>query len=87
MQNVRKSVANANGFNMEKTRQSSFWILKPKATNTTERHLINDDKDITELKRACICKFYKNLFEKNISKSDSERESLLNSIALPNLNY
>ena len=35
---------------------------------------------------ACICKFYRNLFERNFSKSDSERESFLSSIALPNLN-
>ena len=61
---------------------------KQEAINTTVRHLIDDDKDITNIKEinACICKFYKNLFKKNVSKSDSERESFLNSIALPNLN-
>ena len=58
-----------------------------KAINTTVRHLIDDDKDITDLKEinACICKFYKNLFKKNVSKSDSEKKSFLDSIALPNL--
>ena len=58
-----------------------------KAINTTVRHLIDDDKDITDLKEinASICKFYKNLFKKNVSKLDSEKESFLNSIALPNL--
>ena len=35
---------------------------------------------------ACIYKFYKNLFKNNVSKSNSERESFLNSMALPNLN-
>ena len=34
---------------------------------------------------ACICKFYKKLFKKNVSKSDSENESFLNSIDLPNI--
>ena len=34
----------------------------------------------------CICKFYKNLFKKDVAKLDSEGESFLNSIALPNLN-
>ena len=60
---------------------------KQKAINVTVRHLIDDDKDITELKeiKACICKFYKKLFKKNVSKSDSEKKSFLNSIALPNL--
>ena len=58
-----------------------------KAINTTVRHLIDDDKDITDLKEinACICKFFKNLFKKNVSKSDSEKKSFLDSIALPNL--
>ena len=65
---------------MEKNRQ--------KAINTTVRHLTDDDKDITDFKEinACICKFYQNLFKNNVSKSDSERESFLNSITLPNLN-
>ena len=51
------------------------------------RHVIDDDKDINVLKEinACICKFYKNLFKKNVSKSDSEKKSFLDSIALPNL--
>ena len=63
-------------------------LEKQKAINTTVRYLIDDGKDITDLKEinTCICKFYKNLFKKNVSKSDSERESFLNSIALPNLN-
>ena len=63
-------------------------LEKQKAINTTVRHLIDDGKDITDLKEinACICKFYKNLFKKNVSKSDSEKKSFLDSIALPNLN-
>ena len=54
---------------------------KQKAINATVRHLTDDDKDITDLKElnVCICKFYKNLFKKNVSKS------FLNIIALPNL--
>ena len=60
-------------------------LEKQKAINTTVRHLIGNDKDITDPKEinVCICKFYKNLFKNNVSKSDSERESFLNSIALP----
>ena len=63
-------------------------LEKQKAINTTVRHLIDNDKDITDPKEinVCICKFYKNLFKNNVSKSDSERESFLNSIVLPNLN-
>ena len=59
-----------------------------KAINAIVRHLIDDIKDITDVKKinACICKFYKNIFRTNVSKSDLERESLLNSIGLPNLN-
>ena len=59
-----------------------------KAINAIVRHLIDDIKDITDVKKinACICKFYKNIFRMNVSKSDLERESLLNSIGLPNLN-
>ena len=34
---------------------------------------------------ACMCKFYENLFKKNVSKSDSEKKLFLNSIASPNL--
>ena len=62
-------------------------LKKQKAINTTVRQLIDDDEDITDLKEinACICKFYKNLFKKNVAKSDSEKKSFLNSIALPNL--
>ena len=62
-------------------------LEKQKAINSTVRHLNDDDKDITDLKEinTCICKFYKNLFKKNASKSDSEKKSFLNSIALPNL--
>ena len=85
---MQKSVANVNGINMEKNQQSFFWILKKKRViTTTLRHLIDNDKDITDLKEvnAFICKFYKNLFKNNVSKLDSERESFLNIIALPNL--
>ena len=80
---VKKSVANVNGINMEQNQHK-----KQKAINATVRHLIDDAKDITDVKKinACICKFYKNIFRKNVSKSDLERESLLNSIGLPNLN-
>ena len=62
-------------------------LEKQKAINTIVRHLIDDGKDVTDLKEinACICKFYKNLFKKNVYKSDSEKKSFLNSIALPNL--
>ena len=62
-------------------------LKKQKAINTTVRQLIDDNEDITDLKEinACICKFYENLFKKNITKSDSEKKSFLNSIALPNL--
>ena len=54
---------------------------KQKAINATVRRLTDDDKDITDLKEinVCICKFYKNLLKKNVSKS------FLNSIALPSL--
>ena len=78
-QKVRQSVANVNGIYMEK-----FFLNleKQKALNTKVRHLIDDLNEIN----ACICKFYKNLPEKNVSKSDLERESLLNNIVLPNLN-
>ena len=49
---------------------------------------MDEAKDVANLKEinACICKFYKKLFKKNVSKSYSERELFLNSIALPNLN-
>ena len=59
-------------------------LEKLKAINTTVTHLIDDAKDITDLKEinTCICKFYKNLFKGNICKLDSERESFFNSIAL-----
>ena len=69
-------------------RQSSFWILKNKNYKYNVRHLIDDTKDITDLKEinACICKFYKNLFKKNASKLYSDKESFLNRIVLPNLN-
>ena len=62
-------------------------LKKQKAINTTVRQLTDDNEDITDLKEinACICKFYENLFKKNITKSDSEKKSFLNSIALPNL--
>ena len=71
----------------EKPTKFFLNLEKQKAINTTVRHLIDNDKDITDLKgiNACICKFYKILFKNNVSKSDSERASFLNSIALPNL--
>ena len=58
-------------------------VEKQKAINTTIRHLIDDGKDITNLKEinACISEFYKNLFKKNVSKSDSKKKSFLDSIA------
>ena len=76
---------------MQKSVAQTKFLLNPerqKAINTTVRHLIDDTKDITDLKEinTRISKFYKNLFKKNISKSDSERKLFLNSIALPNLN-
>ena len=63
-------------------------LEKQKAIHATVRNLIYDAKDITDLKEinACICKFYEKLFKNNVSKSDLERESLLNGIVLPNLN-
>ena len=65
-----------------KTDKVLFESRKTKAINTTVRHLIDDDKDITDLKEinACKCKSHKNLFKNNVSKSDSERELFLNSI-------
>ena len=71
----------------EKPAKFFLNLEKQKAINTTVRHLIDDGKDITDPKEinACICKFYKNLFKKNVSKSDSEKKSFLGSIALPNL--
>ena len=71
----------------EKPTKFFLNLEKQKAINTTVRHLIDDGKDITDLKEinACICEFYKNLFKKNVSKSDSEKKSFLDSIALPKL--
>ena len=67
----------------EKPTKVFLNVEKQKAINATVRHLIDDDKDINrEDINACISKFYK----KNVSKADSERESFLNCIALPNLN-
>ena len=66
-----------------------FLNLEKQVTiNTKAKHLIDNYKDITDLREinAYICKFYKNIFKNNVSKSDSERKSFLNSIALPNLN-
>ena len=85
---VQKSVANVTGINMEKTNKVLFESWKTKTINTTVRHLIDDTKDITDLKEinACISKFYKNLFKKNASKLYSDKESFLNRIVLPNLN-
>ena len=59
-----------------KTDKVLFEYKKQKGINTTVRHIINNDKETTDVKEinACICNFYKNLFKKNISKSDSERE-------------
>ena len=64
-------------------------LKKQKAINTTVRHLNVDIKVITDLKeiKAYICKFSKKKLKKNVSKADSERDSLLNSIVLPNLNF
>ena len=83
-QKVRKSVANVIGMNIEKV---IFEFGKQKAINTTLTYLTDDGKDITDLKgiNACMCKFHKSLFENNVSKSNSEKKSFLNSIALPNL--
>ena len=70
-QKVRKSVADVNGTNMQKNPTKFFLNLeKQKAINTTVRHLIDNDKDITDLKaiNACICKFSKDLFKMNVSK-------------------
>ena len=66
-----------------------FESWKTKVINATVRHLLDDARDITNLKEiyACMYKFYKNLFKKNVSKSNSEREWFLNSITLPNLNF
>ena len=71
----------------EKPTKFFLNLEKLKAINTTVRHLIDEGKDITDLKEinACICEFCKNLFKKNVSKSDSEKKSFLGSIALPNL--
>ena len=73
----------------EKPTKFFLNLEKQKAINTTARHLIDDGKDIADLKEinACICKFYKNFFKKNVSKSDSEKISFLDSIALPNLTF
>ena len=71
----------------EKPAKFFLNLEKQKVINTIARHLIDDTKDITDVKKinACLCKFYKNFFKKNVSKSDSERESFFNSITLPNL--
>ena len=71
----------------EKPTKFFLNLEKQKAIFTTVRHLFDDGKDITDLKEinACICKFYKNLFKKNVSKSDSEKKSFLDIIALANL--
>ena len=73
--------------NGEKPTKIFLNLEKQKAINTAIRHLIDDDKKITDHKEinVCICKFYKNLFKKNVSKSESEKESFLKNIALPNL--
>ena len=58
----------------EKSTKFVLNLEKQKAINTTARLLIDDNKDITDLKeiKTCICKFYKNLFKNNACKSDSE---------------
>ena len=60
-----------------------FWKTKSYKYNS-----IYDAKDITDLKEvtACISNFIILPFKKNVSKSDSEWESFLNSITLQNLN-
>ena len=52
----------------EKPTKFFLNLEKQKAINTTVRHLIDNDNDITDLKEinACICKFYKNLFLKRM---------------------
>ena len=67
---VQKFVPNVNGINMEKNRQSSFWILKNKAINATVRHLIDDAKDITDLKKRSVFLYV------NSTKTFLERISL-----------
>ena len=59
----------------EKPTKFFLNLEKQKSISTTVRHLIDDEKDITDLKEinTCICNFYKNLFKKNISKSDLEK--------------
>ena len=78
-----------NGINIHGEKPTKFFynFEKQNAINTTVSHLITDHKDITDFKdiNVCVSKFYKNLFKKNISKSDSERESFLTSVVLPNL--
>ena len=71
----------------EKPTKFFLNLEKQKAINTTVKLLIDDGKDITDLNKinACICEFYKNLFKKNVSKSDSVKKLFLDSIALPNL--
>ena len=60
--------------NGEKPTKLFLNLEKQKAINTTVKYLIDEAKDITEPKEvsACICKFYKNLFKKNVSKSGLE---------------
>ena len=73
----------------EKPQKLFLNLEKQKAINTTVRHLIDQNIDITDLKEinACVCKFYKNRFKKNVFKSDLEKELFLNSIALSNLTF
>ena len=73
----------------EKPQKLFSNLEKQKAINTNVRHLIDQNIDITDLKEinACVCKFYKNRFKKNVFKSDLEKELFLNSIALPNLTF
>ena len=62
-------------------------LEKQKAINATVRHLMMTAKTLLTLKRSTLAylNFTKNLFEKNVSKSDLQKESFLNSIALPNV--
>ena len=77
---------NVIGIDMDKNRQC-FKSWKQKAINKTVRHLIDDTKEITDLKEtnACVLKFHKKKIKNNVFKSDLKRELFLNSITLLNL--
>ena len=61
--------------------------MKQKAINTTVRHLIDDSKEITDLKETnpYVLKLHKKKIKNNVYKSDLKRELFLNSITLLNL--